>query len=282
MSHLLKVAAVSACSLLVTACGGQASTTPPAAQSSATTAAEAPTSDAAAALTDAEMTSQAEQAAKDALPANVPIWEGATFKGTKVDATTVCVDRAWGPKGGIADEKPGSSAGHVMVTFPDKSLGEPQDGTCAESAIPMSTEPVNSTVELTCTPTEANTMPFSKATVTVTMKNGDVRTQWKWKTPDGNTPWDTGEFGLYVMASQPRGGGSHQYGWKAIDGTQSALYISDLSHGATQENLSGIAKPTATGVEMTFPGGAQGYVNNRVKTTATIAVTGVDVANCER
>lgn len=98
-------------------CGATSSTSSP-----QTTAASAPP------LSTAQMITEAEQAVKADLP-DIPIWKGVTFNGTAVDDHTVCVDRTY-PAGGGFNHK-GGSAGYVMVTFPDKTLGEPQDGTCA-------------------------------------------------------------------------------------------------------------------------------------------------------
>ena len=80
-------------------------------------------------LTDAQRITKAEKLVVDVLP-DAPAWEGLRADGIVVDATEVCVDRTWGPGGGI-DGTPGS-AGYVVVTFPSAKLGEPQDGTCAE------------------------------------------------------------------------------------------------------------------------------------------------------
>jgi hypothetical protein len=80
-------------------------------------------------LSQPEMIQRAEAAAKGELP-EAPIWEGMTFAGSVVNASTVCVDRTWRPGGGV-DGK-GGSAGYVLVTLPGKTLGEPTDGVCAD------------------------------------------------------------------------------------------------------------------------------------------------------
>lgn len=72
---------------------------------------------------------EAEAAVKNELP-DIPLWEGTTFRGVIVDDSTVCVDRAYREDGGL-DGK-GGNAGYVLVTFPDITIGEPQDGTCAD------------------------------------------------------------------------------------------------------------------------------------------------------
>ena len=77
------------------------------------------------------MIQRAEAAAENILP-EAPIWEGMKFKGSVIDASTVCVDRTWARNGG--PEGKGGNAGYVIVTFPDESLGEPQDGVCADVA----------------------------------------------------------------------------------------------------------------------------------------------------
>ena len=72
--------------------------------------------------------------AEDAVLAELsdaPIWEGTTAKGQYVSSTEVCVDRTYGPTGGL-DGK-GGNAGYVVVTFPGLELGEPQDGKCASA-----------------------------------------------------------------------------------------------------------------------------------------------------
>ena len=89
-----------------------------------------------------QMIAEAEQAVKAVLP-DIPLWKGATFTGVMLDEHTVCVDRTYRAGGGI-DHK-GGSAGYVTVTFPDKTLGEPQDGTCKTATAPTPTTqaPVN-------------------------------------------------------------------------------------------------------------------------------------------
>jgi hypothetical protein len=82
-------------------------------------------------VSQAEMIQLAEAAVEGELP-DAPIWEGMKFAGSVMDDSTVCVDRTWGPAGGV-DGK-GGSAGYVLVTFPDKTLGEPTDGVCSDVA----------------------------------------------------------------------------------------------------------------------------------------------------
>lgn len=65
---------------------------------------------------------------------DAPIWKGTTAKGHVMSATEVCVDRTYGKKPFFSNSR---NAGFVVVTFPDGSLGEPQDGTCEkEGAVP--------------------------------------------------------------------------------------------------------------------------------------------------
>jgi hypothetical protein len=65
-----------------------------------------------------------------------------TFKGVVIDESEVCVDRNWGPGGGVGGTEPGGVAGYVVVTFPQETLGEPQDGVCADYAdLPPAAEP---------------------------------------------------------------------------------------------------------------------------------------------
>ena len=75
-------------------------------------------------MSDAERISTAEKLVKDELP-DAPNWEGLTTKGAVVNATEICVDRTYGPKGGL--EGKGGNAGYVVVTFPNEKLGDPQD-----------------------------------------------------------------------------------------------------------------------------------------------------------
>ncbi|WP_422757478.1 DUF2511 domain-containing protein [Paenarthrobacter sp. C1] len=82
-------------------------------------------------LTGTERVTKAEAAAKAELP-DAPIWEGMTFAGVVVNETEVCVDRTWAPGGGI--DKKGGSAGYVIVSFPDETVGSPETGLCAEYA----------------------------------------------------------------------------------------------------------------------------------------------------
>lgn len=75
-----------------------------------------------------ELVQRAEELVMADLP-DAPIWEGVTAKGLYVSDTEVCVDRTYGPTGGVGGE--GGNAGFVVVKFPSEELSEPQDGTCA-------------------------------------------------------------------------------------------------------------------------------------------------------
>ncbi len=99
----------------------QADPTPAASESPSAepVAAESPKVDESVALI-----AKAEEAASSELP-DVPYWQGATFKGTAMSKSKVCVDRT---------KEDGTNAGFVVVTFPDESVGEPQDGTCGKPA----------------------------------------------------------------------------------------------------------------------------------------------------
>jgi len=80
-------------------------------------------------LSDAKRLSTAEQLVLAELP-DAPIWEGTTATARIVNGAEVCVDRTYGPKGGM--DNPGGNAGYVVVTFPSKKIGEPQDGSCVD------------------------------------------------------------------------------------------------------------------------------------------------------
>lgn len=73
----------------------------------------------------------AEKLVLDELP-DIPIWEGVTASAVVVDDKEVCVDRTYGPGGGMGGA--GGNAGYVVVTFPKKTLGDPQDGLCSDYA----------------------------------------------------------------------------------------------------------------------------------------------------
>lgn len=109
--------------LTLAACGSPEATGDTTPSRSTTSANQAP------AVSPAKLIQQAEAAVKDDLP-DAPIWKGVTFAGSVVDGSTVCVDRAWAPGGGI-DGK-GGSAGYVIVRFPDATLGQPTDGVCSD------------------------------------------------------------------------------------------------------------------------------------------------------
>lgn len=85
----------------------------------------------AATMTEAQRIAEAEKLVLADL-SDAPIWEGATATGVVVDPSRVCVDRTYGPRGGL--DGTGGAAGYVVVTFPDETLGEPQDGVCADFA----------------------------------------------------------------------------------------------------------------------------------------------------
>ncbi|WP_235825351.1 DUF2511 domain-containing protein [Agromyces badenianii] len=88
-------------------------------------------------MTDAERIATAETLVLGELP-DAPVWEGITAVGVVVDDAEICVDRTYGPSGGL--DGVGGNAGYVVVTFPDETLGEPQDGFCAEYAPVVRTE----------------------------------------------------------------------------------------------------------------------------------------------
>lgn len=56
-------------------------------------------------------------------------WKGATAKALKIDDDTVCVDRF---KAATDSSSEGTPAGFVVVSFPNETLGDTQEGTCAE------------------------------------------------------------------------------------------------------------------------------------------------------
>jgi len=115
---------------------GCASSTSPAAVEE--TAELSPSAAAVITMTDGERIAAAETAVKAELP-DAPIWVGMTFASVVVDESEVCVDRTWAPGGGPDDL--GGNAGYVVVTFPDETLGEPQDGMCSSYA-PAASKPV--------------------------------------------------------------------------------------------------------------------------------------------
>ena len=96
-----------------------------------TTAAVAPTKTAepAPVAKDKPDTSAAVDAVRDGLP-DIPLYEGARFKGTVISDTQVCVDTTLTKESGAAVG--GNRTSHVVVSFPALSKGEPQDGLCAK------------------------------------------------------------------------------------------------------------------------------------------------------
>jgi hypothetical protein len=95
------------------------------------------------ALTDAERVIEAESATQAEL-SDAPIWEGMIFRGTVVSSTEICVDRTWAPGGGPDDL--GGVAGYVVVTFPEETTGEPQNGVCADYAPAAQSVPIKVSV----------------------------------------------------------------------------------------------------------------------------------------
>ncbi|MCU1508254.1 MAG: hypothetical protein JWQ12_519 [Glaciihabitans sp.] len=89
-------------------------------------------------LTDAERIDSAEKLALGDLP-DAPVWKGMVAKGVVVNASEVCVDRTYGPEGGL-DGQGGTNAGYVVVAFATMIVGEPQDGSCAEYVASTPTE----------------------------------------------------------------------------------------------------------------------------------------------
>ena len=90
-------------------------------------------------MTDAERVAAAEAAVEETLP-DAPIWIGMTFSGVVINDVEVCVDRTWAADGGPEDK--GGNAGYVVVTFPEETLGEPQDGLCADYVEAAPTDPI--------------------------------------------------------------------------------------------------------------------------------------------
>jgi Protein of unknown function (DUF2511)/PASTA domain len=88
-------------------------------------------------LSDAQRIAIAEKLVLAALT-DAPVWEGTTAAGVVVDNSAVCVDRTYGPTGGL--DSPGGNAGYVVVSFPSKKIGDPQDGFCI-GYLPASSRP---------------------------------------------------------------------------------------------------------------------------------------------
>lgn len=125
-------ACIAVAGLLLAGCAAPASPTArETSSSSRTPSPEQSSATAASGLSEEELISAAEAAARDELP-DAPIWKGMTFRGFVMDEEAVCVDRTW-PEGG-GPEKTGGNAGYVIVGFPELEPGEPQDGTCADYA----------------------------------------------------------------------------------------------------------------------------------------------------
>ena len=88
-------------------------------------------------LSDAQRIAAAEKLVLAELT-DAPVWKGTTAVGVVVDKSEVCVDRTFGQTGGF--DNPGGTAGYVVVSFPSKNMGEPQDGFCS-SYIPTASTP---------------------------------------------------------------------------------------------------------------------------------------------
>lgn len=67
------------------------------------------------------------RAVREDLP-DIPLYEGATFKGAAVSDTEVCVSRTLTDQ--HADTLGGLRTSHVVVTVPDMTIGEHLDGPC--------------------------------------------------------------------------------------------------------------------------------------------------------
>ena len=87
---------------------------------------------------EADKIAEAERAVLGELDLTVPVWKGTAAKGSILSATEVCVDRTYGPEGGVGGN--GGNAGYVVVTFPRKAMSDPQDGKC-EDAVPEAEKP---------------------------------------------------------------------------------------------------------------------------------------------
>jgi hypothetical protein len=73
---------------------------------------------------------RAERAARTDKP-NIPLWKGAVFHGTAVSDTEVCVDQTLTEESAAAVGRTGNRTSHVVVTLPELTIGEAQDGSCA-------------------------------------------------------------------------------------------------------------------------------------------------------
>jgi hypothetical protein len=78
---------------------------------------------------DTPNVSAAVEAVRGGLP-DIPLYEGARFKGNAVSNTTVCVDTTLTKESGEAVG--GNRTSHVVVSFPELSKSEPQDSLCAK------------------------------------------------------------------------------------------------------------------------------------------------------
>jgi 3-oxoacyl-ACP reductase-like protein len=123
------------CACLLAGCGSDDQATTQTTASSPTPTAATPTTtvDTAARTTAAETkpdVAAAVAAVRDELP-DIPYWKSAKFKGTVITSDKVCVDRTVTKQS--AETLGGGRTSHVVVTFPDLSTGEPQDGPCAKA-----------------------------------------------------------------------------------------------------------------------------------------------------
>lgn len=158
-----------------------------------------------------DLISQAEAAVKNELP-DIPLWKGATFKGVKVNDSTICVDRTYRPGGGI-DNK-GGSAGYVIATFPGPTLSEAQDGTCGTAKATSSAPAIPVQV-----PDDAQSRP---GLVTKT----DLGDKWPL----------TVEYGFLSCTNKEAGGMALELAvFTAPDGTEYALNGSAKAHTDAQD-----------------------------------------------
>lgn len=125
-----RLAALTVAALTLAGCGSDSESGKQSAATTATQPAATPTE-----TTTTETTEEAGPDTGAAIKAvrddsNIPLYEGATYKATVTADDKVCVDLKLTK--GSAEAIGGRRTSHRTVTFPDLSIGEGQDGTCAD------------------------------------------------------------------------------------------------------------------------------------------------------
>ncbi len=261
---------------ILSGCSGDAEA--PEAQPAGVNTTEPASPSTAAAMSDAERVAAAEELVLADLP-DAPLWEGLTAQGVVVDDSEVCVDRTY-PEGGGLDGK-GGSAGYVVVTFPDGTIGEPKDGTCADYT---DTEAA-STAEAgfaqffsTCVD-ETGDGSSGVDIQEVSLSNDGSLVFASVKLTEPVQPTDVDSLSFLTLAYSADGEQGYQFGTKFSGGSEIANFVFDTT-AASQENVTNGAVFADGQVAVRYPVALLESLGPGFTWYTTVTLDGQDVDSC--